>query len=90
MNITERLFSMQDSEYRDFQAKLIPTVLPEQIIGIRMPALRSFAKEIRGTDDAARFMKELPHRYYDENTLHGLLTESRGVYCRAGRTFALC
>ena len=33
--IREKLLALQDKEYRDFQAKLIPTVDPERIIGTR-------------------------------------------------------
>ena len=43
--IQEKLFALQDLNYRQFQAKLMPTVDPEQIIGVRMPALRKLAKE---------------------------------------------
>jgi len=73
MNIQERLFSLQDPEYRLFHARLVPSVDPERIIGVRMPALRSLAKELYGTPEAEAFLRELPHHYYDENTLHGLL-----------------
>ncbi len=73
MDIRERLFALQDPKYRDFHAGLIPTVDPENIIGVRMPALRRLAGELRGTEEAEAFLNALPHRYYDENTLHGLL-----------------
>ena len=73
MDIRERLFSLGDPEYREFHARLVPTIDPERIIGVRMPALRAFAKEIKGTEEAGAFLKTLPHDYYDENTLHGIL-----------------
>lgn len=75
MNIQEKLFSLQDSEYKSFHGKLIPTVEPEKIIGIRIPVLRSFAKEIKDTDEAKRFLRQLPHNYYEENNLHAFLIE---------------
>ena len=68
-----RLFSMQDEAYRDFQCKLMPTVPPETVIGVRTPALRDLAKELSGTPEAEAFLSELPHRYYEENNLHGFL-----------------
>ena len=71
--IRARLFEMQDVQYRDFTAKLIPTVSPERIIGVRTPDLRSYAAELSKTEDAAAFMAALPHRYHEENTLHGFL-----------------
>ena len=40
-----RLFQLQDEGYRDFTAKLLPTVDKERIIGIRTPVLRAFAKD---------------------------------------------
>ena len=41
----KELFALQDKEYRDFTAKLIPNVDKEKIIGVRVPVLRKFAKE---------------------------------------------
>lgn len=78
--IQEKLFALQDLNYRQFQAKLMPTVDPEQIIGVRMPALRKLAKELKGTAEAESFLDALPHRYYDENNLHGLLLCARSAY----------
>lgn len=73
MDIRARLFELQDKDYQAFQAKLMPTIDPDTIIGVRMPALRELVKEVRGTEEANRFLKELPHQYYEENNLHGLL-----------------
>lgn len=75
-NIRARLFEMQDLKYRDFQRKLIPTVDPETVIGVRTPQLRKLAKEFSKTPDAASFLKILPHKYYEENNLHGFLIET--------------
>ncbi len=73
MEILERLFELQDSEYADFQAKLTPTIKRETIIGVRVPVLRKFAKEIIKSGQGEAFMDSLPHFYYDENMLHSLL-----------------
>ena len=70
--IQRRLFALQDEGYRDFHAALIPTVDKGLVIGVRSPALRALAKELKGTEVAA-FMEELPHRYYEENNLHAAL-----------------
>ena len=78
--IQEKLFALQDLNYRQFQAKLTPTVDPEQIIGVRMPALRKLAKELKGTAEEEAFLAALPHRDYDENNLHGLLLCARSGY----------
>lgn len=71
--ITQKLFELSDTKYRDFNAKLLPTVNKATIIGVRTPALRKLAKEITGSTEAKNFMQELPHTYYDENQLHTFL-----------------
>ncbi len=71
--IRKRLFALQDLPYRDFTSKLIPTVPGEQVIGVRVPALRALARELRGTPEAEAFLAALPHIYLEENNLHGFL-----------------
>ncbi|MBC5742456.1 DNA alkylation repair protein [Lachnospiraceae bacterium MD308] len=68
-----KLFELQDLNYRDFHAKLMPTVYKERVIGVRTPALRKFAKEFGKTKEAEEFLKQLPHEYYEEDNLHGFL-----------------
>lgn len=63
----------REGSYAAFQRKLIPNVPPETILGIRTPDLRRRAKEIRGTPEAERFLQTLPHRFFEENQLHGFL-----------------
>ena len=74
--ILNRLFELQDIKYRNFQSKLIPTVDQSLVIGVRTPVLRKFAKGIAGTAPAEEFLKNLPHKYYDENNLHAFLIET--------------
>ena len=81
-NVQTQLFELQDLGYRDFQAKLMPTVNKEKIIGIRTPALRAFAKKYGKTDEAKEYLQILPHQYYEENNLHGLLIEQIKDYDR--------
>ena len=45
-SLQESLFAMQDKQYAAFQAKLTPGVPMESFIGIRVPILRNFAKEV--------------------------------------------
>lgn len=68
-----QLFSLQDQPFKDFQAKLIPTLPRDQIIGIRAPVLRKFSKEFSQREEAPLFLEALPHRYFEENCLHLLL-----------------
>ena len=74
-NVQRELFAMQDLKYRDFHAKLMPTVDKGTVIGVRTPELRKFAKEYGKTEEAKIFLQVLPHQYYEENNLHGLLIE---------------
>ena len=78
--IRARLFQMRDEDYRAFHSKLMPTVDPETVIGVRVPQLRAFARELAGTDREAAFLRALPHGYYEENNLHGLLISSMRGY----------
>ena len=71
--VFQRLSELSDPTYRDFHAGLIPNISPETILGVRVPALRKLARELRGSPEAQEFMAALPHEYYDENCLHGLL-----------------
>ena len=69
------LFAMQDKGYRDFHAKLIPTVDKDKIIGVRTPALRKYAKKFYKDLRLEQFLCALPHEYYEENNLHAFLIE---------------
>lgn len=75
MCIQKKLLSMQDLKYKDFHKKLMPTIPENRIIGIRIPVLRKYAKEISGTREAEDFLQSLPHKYYEENNLHAFLIE---------------
>ncbi|MBS5946306.1 MAG: DNA alkylation repair protein [Peptoniphilus harei] len=73
MNIKEELFALQDISYADFQAKLTPNIPRELFIGVRVPDLRKLAKKVAEEPETSKFLKNLPHKYYDENMLQGLL-----------------
>jgi len=73
--VQEALFALQDEGYRDFTAKLVPTVGAERVIGVRTPALRKLAAELAGTPEAEDFLSRLPHVYLEENNLHAFLIE---------------
>ena len=71
--IQKHLFELQDTKYRDFHSRLMPDTDKETVIGIRVPVLRKYAKSIAGTELSEKFIKELPHHYYEENNLHMML-----------------
>lgn len=78
----ERLFSLRDEKYAAFQRPLLPNLAPESIIGVRTPALRLLAKELRGSVEAEAFLAALPHRYFEENQLHAFLVAQERDYRR--------
>lgn len=82
-DIQKLLFAMQDIQYRSFMSDLIPTVSQDKLIGIRTPALRSLAKELRGTEEGRLFLEELPHEYFEENQLHAFLISGIRDYDQA-------
>ena len=81
--ITKMLFALRDENYATFQAKLTPTVDKSLFIGVRVPEVRKLAKKITSEPFAASFLQELPHKYYDENMLHGLLISEFKDYNKA-------
>lgn len=73
-NITNQLKLLQDEKYANFQARLIPNIDKNTIIGIRVPILRKFAKNIlKNRTETEHFLDQLPHTFYDENMLHSLI-----------------
>ncbi|MCM1119992.1 MAG: DNA alkylation repair protein [bacterium] len=73
--IQAELWELQDNEYKDFHAKLIPTVAQENIIGVRTPQVRKLAKKWAKDPEIGEFLAQLPHRYYDENNVHAFVVE---------------
>jgi 3-methyladenine DNA glycosylase AlkD len=78
--ILSDLYSFQDTQYRDFNSKLIPNIQKENIIGVRVPVLRKYEKEIKNSLLATEFLNSLPHKYLEENILHALLIENVKTY----------
>ena len=72
-DIIEELFRLQDTGYRDFQKKLMPTVADDAFIGTRTPELRALAKKLSKREDIDGFLSALPHEYFDEYQLHAFI-----------------
>ena len=68
-----RLFELRDEKNAVFMARLVPTLSPESVLGVRMPDCRALAKELCRMPDIGEFLTDLPHRYLDENNLHALI-----------------
>lgn len=75
-SVIEQLFELQDLSYKDFHKKLIPNIDEDDIIGVRTPVLRKFAKEFAKSELKDEFLNSLPHKYYDENNLHAFVIEA--------------
>ena len=70
MTIKDRLMKVKDDKYKEFQAKLVPNITSNNIIGIRTPEMRKIAKEVFNSKDRDLFLNDLPHKYYEENLIH--------------------
>ncbi|MBO4376994.1 MAG: DNA alkylation repair protein, partial [Lachnospiraceae bacterium] len=73
MTVYERLLEVKDDTYKEFQSKLVPNIDGETILGVRTPDMRNIAKEVFGTSECERFLKDIPHKYYEENLVHMFL-----------------
>ena len=71
--IVAELFRMQDKDYALLQAKIIPTVSTDRIIGVRTPILRTFARRLCKDRDIGAFLSCVPHQYFDEDQLHAFV-----------------
>lgn len=80
MTVVERLNALQDTSYAAFQRKLIPTVDEKKVIGVRVPLARKLAKELMKEGGYETFLLNLPHDFYDEDMLHGLLISEQKDY----------
>ncbi len=83
--VLDRLLDMRDEPYRAFTASLVPNIPPECVLGVRLPALRQLAKEMKHAGEQEAFLRELPHRYHEENLLHAFLVSLEKDYAAALR-----
>ncbi len=73
MDIEKELFKLRDLKFRDFNAKLIPNISKETVIGVKTPQLKQFAKEVYKSEEYRDFLTALPHKYFEENQLHAFI-----------------
>ena len=83
IKLTFVLYTREIVSYGDFQAKLTPGIPRELFIGVRVPEVRKLAKRLAKEPETVNFLSELPHKYYDENMLHGLLISEMKDYDKA-------
>ena len=70
MDLLSRLMEVKDDKYKSFQAKLVPNISADTILGIRTPEMKNIAKELFQSGDYESFLNDLPHKYYEENLIH--------------------
>ncbi|MBP5178808.1 MAG: DNA alkylation repair protein [Lachnospiraceae bacterium] len=70
MTVYEELLKVKDDTYKEFQAKLVPNIDPDIILGVKTPEMRQIAKEVFNSKEKEAFLKDLPHKYYEENLVH--------------------
>lgn len=70
-NIRKELQDLVDSKYQEFHSALVPGV--ENILGIRIPQLRTLAKEITKREDWRIFVEANDTKYYEETMLQGMI-----------------
>lgn len=80
MDILQELFKLQDKKYAAFQANLTPTLSADCFIGVRNPDTRALAKRIYKEGNYEDFLNQLPHRYYEENMVHGFILSEMKDY----------
>jgi 3-methyladenine DNA glycosylase AlkD len=83
--IRAELKRLQDIRYREMQIRIIPTVRPETIIGVRTPELRRMAEQFSGTEETNTFLNDLPHSYFEENKLHAFILSGMKDYAECVR-----
>lgn len=73
MDVIDELLKFKDLEYKTFQSKLIPNIDSNTMIGVRTPKLKDIARNLYKNNDYELFLNSLPHNYYEENIIHGLV-----------------
>ena len=69
--IKKKLKELADKKYKEFHSSLCPGT--ENIIGVRVPILRNYAKELFEEKDWKETIKEIDNEYYEEIMLQGML-----------------
>ena len=74
-SISQAVRELAEPKLAEFTAKLLPTVDPARILGVRTPALRKLSKKLlrEHPQETAEFMAAVPHDFQEEDLLHVLL-----------------
>lgn len=69
--IKEELYNLRDKKYQEFHSSLCPGT--NNIIGVRVPILRGYAKDLAKEYKIEELLKEIDNEYYEEIMLKGML-----------------
>ena len=69
--IKEKLVELADEKYREFHSKLCPNT--NNILGVRVPVLRNYAKELIKEYSSEELLKNIDNQYYEEIMLQGMV-----------------
>ena len=74
-SISQAIRELAEPKLAKFTARLIPTVDPERILGVRTPALRKLSKKLlrEHPQEVTEFKAAVPHDFQEEDLLHVLL-----------------
>lgn len=69
--IKQKLFELSDCKYKEFHSGLCPKT--DNIIGVRVPILRNYAKELFDEKTWQQTIKQIDDEYYEEIMLQGMI-----------------
>ena len=69
--IKQKLLELADENYKEFHSGLCPGT--ENIIGVRVPVLRNYAKELAKQQKIEKLLPQIDDQYYEEIMLQGML-----------------
>ena len=69
--IKKQLKQLADSKYKEFHSNLCPGT--DNILGVRVPVLRNYAKELVKKYPVEKLLKNIDNEYYEEIMLQGMI-----------------
>ncbi|MBQ3010017.1 MAG: DNA alkylation repair protein [Oscillospiraceae bacterium] len=73
--IRRALVENAEEKYKAFHGSLVPTQEQHGMLGVRVPVMRRIAKQFAGREDLTEFLRDVPHKFYEENAVHSFLIE---------------
>ena len=80
VDVVNTLRQEASERLQDFNARLIPTIERDRILGVTIPTIRRWAKFFLKETDVRPYLDQLPHFYWEEQVLHGELLNTYKTY----------